>query len=139
MAADEETIEAIKPWKSRMAGDVHTMFPNVITAMMGLDDYLPRINEFRERARHIASIATSVFGHDAIPHQIQSNNFVLHLPMSNQKANQIALDIAEKEQKWLFDAVYDAPENRSKVEIQIGDALDALSDAEIEACFQKFT
>lgn len=137
IAADEETIEAIRPWKSRMAGDVYTLFPYAMSAMMGLDKYLPRITEMREKACHVASIITDILGDDALPYGVQSNSFVVHLPKTPDEITRLSLDIATRQKKWLFDAVYPAPNETTKVEIQIGDAIDLWSDTEIKDCFEK--
>lgn len=139
VAADEETIESIKPWKSRMAGDVHTLFPYAISAMMGLDEYLPRITEFRERAIHISKLITCVLGEACVPHPVQSNSFVVTLPRSANEANKTALAIAKNEHKWLFDSITSTANAQCTVEIQIGDASNFWGDDEICACFEKFS
>lgn len=138
VAGSEDTIESIKPWKSRMSGDVHTLFPYAISAMMGLDQYLPRIQEFVDKAGHVASIVKAVFGEQSLPHAVQSNSFVVCLPLSPQETAKRALMIAEQDKKWLFDSVSATSDNQSHVEIQIGDGLDLWSDEEVTACFKRF-
>lgn len=138
IAGDEETIEAIKHWKSRMAGDVHTLFPYVMSAMMGLDRYLPRITEFKDKANHVASIIANILGDSALPLKVQSNSFIVHLPKTPDEITRLSLSTAKHDEKWLFDAVYPAPNETTKVEIQIGDAMDLWTDAEINGVFEKF-
>lgn len=136
IAADEATIEAIRPWKSRMGGDVHTLFPYSISAMIGLDEYLPRIQEFSQQAMYLASIITKTVGEDALPHTPQTNSFVVYLPLSPAETTKRVLSIAKAKQIWLFDTVSNAPNGKSKVEIQIGDAFGQWTNKEIHDCFE---
>lgn len=138
IAAEEDTIEAIRPWKSRMGGDVHTLFPFAISAMIGLDNYLPRINEFNQQAKHLANIIRELFGNESLPFPVQTNSFVVHLPISPEALTNKALSIAEQQGIWLFDTVYETPDGKSKVEIQIGDAFAKWNDTQLKDTFENF-
>ena len=138
VAGETETIEAIAPWKSRMGGDLHTLFPYAISAMMGLDHYLPRIQEFIDKANDVAAMVVAVLGNEALPHCVQSNSFQVYLPVTPAETTQRALAIARQEHKWLFDTVSAAPGNKSMVEIQIGDAINAWQASEIRRCLSAF-
>lgn len=139
VAADERTIEAIKPWISRSGGDVHTLFPFAISAMWGLDHYLPRTTAFCDKARHVAGLIKQVLGDEALPESVKTNSFVVKLPLSPAQTTERALQIAREKRIWLFDAVQSSSDDNTLVELQVGDALDGWSDGEILAVFSEFT
>ncbi len=138
VAAEADTVEAMQPWKSRMGGEIHSAFPYVISAMWGLDHYLPKIGEFIEQAKHVSKLVCSVLGEAALPFKVQSNSFVVTLPGSPEETARRALAIAKTQHKWLFDSVMADATGGSRVEIQIGDAINKWTDEEIIDVFAAF-
>ena len=131
IAGDEEFISSLKVWRSRFGGDMFTAFPYVLSALWGLDHYLPRVSEFNSRAYKLAEHIAEAFGPQAIPWPVQCSGFVVELPVSVNTLENHALALAEKEKIWLFDRIYNAGVNKSRFEIQVGDALDEWSDEEV--------
>lgn len=55
LAGSEQFINACKVWRSRMGGDLYSAFPMLMTALHGLDNRLPMIEDWVIRAHEIAS------------------------------------------------------------------------------------
>ena len=130
IAGNNEVIEQLKPWRSRLAGDLFTAFPYVLTSLWGIEHYLPRIFEFNERAQTLSTIIKEKIGEKAIPNPIQNNGFLVELPISPKELEEKALKIAEKDKIWLFDRIYKTERDTSRFEIQVGDALDDWTNEE---------
>ena len=110
IAGSEEFIESLKPWRSRFGGDMFTAFPYVLSALWGLEHYLPRISEFNQRAQNLSQLIAQNIGSEALPNPVQSCGFIVELPIDMVKLEQRALALAESERIWLFDRLYDAGE-----------------------------
>lgn len=131
IAADAELISRLRVWRSRLAGDLYTAFPYVLSALWGLANYLPRVGEFHARAQRLSECFAQRFAPGAIAHPVQSSGFQLILPIAPQALHALILHVAEDQRTWLFDRVYPSSQERSMVEIQIGDALDDWQDEEL--------
>ncbi len=130
IAGDKAFIDQLIPWRSRLGGDLFTAFPYILSALWGIENYLPRVSEFNERAQSLSALIKAVFGDEAIPEPVQSNGFLVQLPVSASALKEKALQVAEVDRIWLFDRVFEFEENSSRIEIQIGDAMDDWSDQE---------
>ncbi|MEM9385478.1 MAG: beta-eliminating lyase-related protein [Pseudomonadota bacterium] len=131
IAADAEFISSLRVWRSRLAGDLYTAFPYVLSALWGLKNYLPRVGEFHARAQRLSECFAQRFGDAAIAHPVQSSGFQLTLPIAPQALHTLTLQVAQAQKTWLFDRVYANGQGRSMVEIQVGDALDDWQDDEL--------
>ncbi|MEO0425085.1 MAG: beta-eliminating lyase-related protein [Pseudomonadota bacterium] len=131
IAADEEFISSLRVWRSRLAGDLYTAFPYVLSALWGLAHYLPRVAEFHARAQRLAAAFIQRFGADAVAQPVQSSGFQLILPIAPQALHALTLRVAQERKTWLFDRVYPSNHGRAMVEIQVGDALDDWQDDEL--------
>ena len=137
IAGNEEFISSLSVWRSRFGGDMYTAFPYVLSALWGLEHYLPRISEFNQRALKLAQQIANAFGPATIPNPVQCSGFVVELPVSANTLEIRALSLAERENIWLFDRIYDSGGNTSRFEIQVGDALDDWDNVEVIAALAK--
>ncbi|GHF11129.1 threonine aldolase [Kordiimonas sediminis] len=135
VAGDADFIDSLVPWRTRLGGDLFTAFPYVLTALWGLDHYLPRIPEFHQSALSLSASIRQAFGENALPEGIQCSGFQVELPIAADLLEKKALAIAEKEKVWLFDRIVNAGANASRFEIQVGDALDDWTNEELVARF----
>lgn len=131
IAGDNDFIEQLLPWRSRFGGNIFTVFPYALTALWGLEHYLPRVSEFNQRALQLSELIKKTFGEQAIPFPVQSNGFIIELPIAPALLKERALAIADQEKIWLFDRIFAATSNSSRFEIQIGDAMDDWTDQQL--------
>lgn len=131
IAGDKSFIDQLIPWRTRFGGDLFTAFPYVLTALWGLENYLPRISEFHQRALSLSNLIKAKLGNDAIPNPVQCNGFIVQLPINADLLEERALSLAKERKIWLFDRIYNVGEDTSQFEIQVGDALDDWEDEEL--------
>jgi len=133
VAGDKAFIEQLIPWRSRLGGNISTVFPYILSALSGIEKYLPRVSEFNRRALSLSELIKEQLGENAIPLPVQCNGFIIELPIAPALLKEKVLAIAESEQIWLIDRIIATTDNHSRFEIQVGDALDDWSDQEYVA------
>jgi len=133
VAGDNAFIEQLLPWRSRLGGNISTVFPDILSALTGIEKYLPRVSEFNQRALTLSTLIKAQLGEQAIPLPVQCNGFIIELPIAPALLKEKVLAIAENEQIWLMDRIMATPDNHSRFEIQVGDALDDWCDQEYVA------
>lgn len=131
IAGDEVFIESLKPWLNRFGSSLNTAFPYVLTALWGLEHYLPRIPQFHQRAMKLSTRIAQSLGSLAIPNLVQCNGFLVELPINADILEERAMALAKTKKIWLFDRIFRIDDNRCQFEIQVGDALDDWQDQEV--------
>lgn len=131
LAGSEDFIARVMPWKSRLAGNLFTAFPYVLSAMAGLDRHLPRMKAYRERALRLAQALALVPGVRVAPEPPQTNAFQLHLPMERQRLDAALASHAAASGFWIAgrSAASTWP-GHAMIEVVVGDAADQWTDAE---------
>jgi len=131
IAGDRDFIESLKPWQSRLGGNLYTVFPYVLTSLWGLEHYLPRMPEFIRRAANLSALIKKELGESAVPNTVQTNGFVVELEIEAGELEKKAFEMAKEQKIWLFDRIMSTEANTSRFEIQVGDALDDWTDEEL--------
>lgn len=135
LAGDDDFIEECKVWRSRFAGDHFTSFPQVITALDGLDNKHKHIPELVTRAKEIAEQLANIDGLDVQePH---TNGFLVFLSGDVEKLNVQAEELNDSMGLKLFRAVDYYPNSKdAMVELQIGHEHKQISTDEIVSYFE---
>jgi len=129
LAGPEEFIARIRPWQSRLAGNLFTVFPYVLSAMAGLDRHLPRMAGYRERARGLARGLACVPGVRVAPEPPQTNAFQLHLPVDRVRLDAALSAHAERHGFWIAGrSATSIWPGHSMIEVVVGDAADHWAD-----------
>jgi len=132
----EDFTAALAPWKTRLAGNVYTLYPFVLSAIAGLRQQLPRMAAYRERAIGLAARMNAAPGWLVAPEAPQTNAFQLHLPAEPQRLREAMLAVADEQGFWLGARTVESHllAGGSMVEVTVGDAADGWTDGEaIEA------
>jgi len=139
LAGDEALIADTKPWQSRLAGNLFTAYPFVLSALQGLRTHLPRMPAYRDRARSLAAVLNTQHGWRVSPDVPQVNAFQLHVPAAPDKLREAMLAHARQSGFWLGARAVASHvlEGGAMVEIVIGDAADGWSDDEALAAWQQ--
>jgi threonine aldolase len=139
LAGGEDFIDRIAAWQTRLAGNVFTLHPFVLSALHGLRTQLPRMPAYRERARGLAALLSAQPGWRVAPEPPQVNAFQLHLPVGPQALRDGLLAVARVDGFWLGARAVASQvvDGGAMVEIVIGDAADGWRDAEAVAAFQR--
>ncbi len=126
------------PWQTRLAGNLFTVYPFVLAGLDGLRRQLPRMPDYRDRARKLAEVLAAEPGWCVAPEPPQVNAFQLHLPAEPERLRTSMLAVAQRDGFWLGarTAASRVLDGGAMVEVVIGDAADGWSDIEALAAWR---
>jgi threonine aldolase len=139
LVGSAEFVAEARAWKQRYGGNVFQQWPAVMTAMLGLDTILPRLDAYVAHAREVAAVLGKLPGARIHPDPPHTHQFQLWLPHPALALNDVSLALAERERVWLAFGWQDKPPTGlSMVEITVAEPAMALSPAEIAEIAEKF-
>jgi threonine aldolase len=125
VAGEPDFVKALAVWKTRHGGNLYRTFPYAISALAGLDEHLPRMPAYVDRARQLAERLKAEARVAITPQVPDVNAFHLLLPGSVETLAERNRAFAEQHGIWLFNAFYESPvEGRSIGEVVIGQSSD---------------
>jgi threonine aldolase len=132
LAGDDETIAQAAVWRRRLGGAIVDAWPLAVAAVMGLDEVLPRMAEFRAHARALAeAINADGFAHTT-PEVPATPLFHVHLPLSREDAQRAARDLLEETGIRLFLYARSNPDpRRCSFEVSVGTSGTGFTPAEV--------
>ena len=136
LAGERDFIEQCIVWRSRLGGDLYSAFPQLITALEGLDRKLPAIPSWVERAKEIAKELKQLSGLESeIP---KSNGFLVFIKADLESLNKHAIRLNKKYGIVLFHQFIPTDvASIQKVEMQIGADAHEISTKEIVDYFRE--
>ena len=135
LAGEQDFIEECKVWRSRFAGDHFTSFPQIISALDGLDSKHSHIPELVARAKEVAECLSNIEGLSVL--EPQTNGFLVFLSGDVEHLNRRADELNQTMGMKLFRAVDVYPNSQdSMVELQIGHQHQQISTNEIKRYFE---
>jgi threonine aldolase len=132
LAGPVEIIEQARRWRDRLGGDVSRNWPMAMTAERGLDELLPRMAEFADRARKLAAVFAEIPGVRVVPDPPQTPMFHLHID-----APALAVKVAGRQlhaETGIAPPRYAmvlATPGRSGIELTVSEQLDDVTDDEV--------
>jgi len=134
LVGSEDFLARATPWLTRHGANVWSNYPYALSAIDGLNRYLPRMSAYRDRAVTLAAAISTVEG--VTVGQPQTNGFRVFLPGSPDALRDAHLRQAERTGTWLFPGAVetDVP-GLSAVEVVVGEATAAVTDAEAASLF----
>jgi len=132
LAGSEAFIQATAPWQTRMAGNLFTAYPYVLSALQGLRTQLRHMPAYRQRAAALAPQLAAQAGWRVSPRQPQVNAFQLHLPANPERLREAMLEVARRDGFWLGARAVASHlvAGGAMVEVVIGDAATGWTDEE---------
>ena len=82
LAGDRATVDAASVWRRRLGGATPDSWPAAVIALVGLDDVLPRMAEFRDHAVAVAAAINADGYATTRPLVPQTPMFHVHIPAS---------------------------------------------------------
>ncbi|MDR7335136.1 beta-eliminating lyase-related protein [Roseateles asaccharophilus] len=139
LAGPEDFIADTAPWQTRLAGNVYTLYPFVLSALQGLREQLPRMPVYRARAQALA-VALVAAGPEWVvaPEVPQVNAFQLHLPVAPEALREGLLAVARQQGFWLGAraSASQVLSGGAMVEVVVGNAADDWTDDQAVAAWQ---
>jgi threonine aldolase len=126
LAGDAETIAEAAVWRTRLGGAIADAWPLAAIALVGLDETMPRMAEFRDHARALAlAINTDGVAH-TVPEIPLTPIFHVQMPASIQAVEEAAADLLEAEGIQVFGRLRSSSDpTRCSFEVIVGvNALD---------------
>lgn len=139
LAGSEDVIDRLAPWQTRLAGQLFTVYPFVLSAWQGLRTQLAHMPAYRARAQALAAVLAGEPGWRVAPAVPQVNAFQLHLPVDPAVLREGLLRVAQSRGFWLGAravASHLVP-GGAMVEVVIGDAAADWADHEALAAWRE--
>lgn len=134
LAGSKDFIEETLVWKTRLGGNLFTVFPYVLAALEGLHHHLPKMGAYVARAREASAALAEIPGVMIVPNPPHTNAFQIYLPAACEELQKAAEKLAETEHIWLFGAFEETHfPTLAMGEITIGDAAEQWTTEEIVA------
>lgn len=131
-------IERARIWQRRLGGNLVTMHPYVVSAKIGFDARVPRMQQYHERALSLAKSLGTVDGIVLQPVIPQTNMFQLFVNVSSASLKKAHEQIIEEDAIALCRKIFQSEiPNWCYTEIVIGDNALQLNDAELLPLFRK--
>jgi threonine aldolase len=132
-------LAKLKPWMTRHGASSFASFPYAVSALIGLDRYLPRMPAYVERAQGLARAVATVPGVLVHPSRPHVNAFQVLLPGDARTLEAAHRVFAKDTATWLFNTIVEAPISGYGVaEIVIGDCSDKYGDEDAVGWLRRF-
>ncbi|MGW1956834.1 threonine aldolase family protein [Streptomyces sp. NPDC001920] len=101
-------VEEAAVWRHRYGGQVYQQFPTALSALIGLEQELPRLPEYVAHARMVAAALREGFASAGVPwarvypEVPHTHDFQVWLPYDAEAATEAAVRTAEETQTMLF-------------------------------------
>ncbi|MFE9748181.1 threonine aldolase family protein [Saccharothrix saharensis] len=96
LAGDRDTVDAASVWRRRLGGATPDSWPAAVAALMGLDEVLPRMAEFRDHAVAVAAAINADGYATTRPRVPQTPLFHVHIPAPKDAVAAAAKRILEE-------------------------------------------
>ncbi|RZS34690.1 L-threonine aldolase [Herbihabitans rhizosphaerae] len=131
LAGDHDLIARATVWRNRLGGNVSRAWPFALLAERGLDEVMPRMAEFAERARKLAAAVADLEGVRVVPGVPQTS--MLHLYLEAPADAVAATSEALLAERRVALPLYVEPaelSGTSVIEVSVSEQLDEVTDAE---------
>lgn len=108
IAGDAAFLDTLKPWRSRMGGNLYTAFPFVLGGLYGLRHFLPRMGAYHTQAVALAD-ALSTREAPWAADRVMCNSFRLVWPVTAPALAAALERLAREERVWCFGRVIPLP------------------------------
>ncbi|KFE72170.1 threonine aldolase family protein [Hyalangium minutum] len=131
-------IRNTRIWRHRHGGNVFHMLPYVASAAMRLDDVLPRIPGYVERAKTLSEAIASDTRLTVLPRPVQTNLFRVFLRGDPKALSRQRDRIASEDRIWVANGFSQTRvPGVVETELQIGPGLGGVSDADAARAFSR--
>jgi len=133
LAADAQTIAEASVWRQRLGGAAAGAdWPSAAVALLGLDDVLPRMADFREHAVAVAAAINASGVARTVPDPPKTPVFHVHLPASKAAVERAGERLLAERGIELYYRIAASPvPDRCSFEVIIGENAMDFSPAEV--------
>jgi threonine aldolase len=132
LAGETELVDHARVWRDRLGGSVDRAWPLVMAAERGLDELMPRMAEFADRARSLAALLAELPGVHVVPDPPQTAMFHLHMDAEPEAVTAASRELRDEGGLVPPRYAWPAPSPRHcALEFAVSEQLDEVSDAEV--------
>lgn len=132
LAGDEDFVSTAKAWRHRYGGQLFTQWPAVLSALIGLDRELPRLDAYVAHAKVVAAALATLPGATVYPDPPHTQQFQLWLPYPRAALNEAGLRLAEETRtRFVGGWRTRPPGDRCAAEVSIGASALEWSAADV--------
>lgn len=102
LVGPEDFIAESRIWLRRHGGNLVSMYPFILSARFGLETYLPRMEQYHQKALEVAELLSRYERVKIKPNPPQTNMMHLFLEGEIEKLEQALLDTAREQKTLLF-------------------------------------
>lgn len=134
-----EFIEEAKIWQRRAGGRSLRSFPNILSALQGLEKRLPLMRDFHLKAKNLATEIDKLPGVSVSPQPPHANAFFVSFKGNRASACEARDRVHSETGLWLFDDVIACvDQSMIRIEVTIRGAGLALENSLVTESFQRF-
>lgn len=131
-------IEEARIWQRRTGGRMLRTFPHQLAALQALDERLPRMGTYHERARAIAEVLKVLPGVRVTPDPPEANALLVTLEGTPSGLRRARLEIAQEYGVWSFEEVVPVPiTGLVSFEVTVREGAFALTDSEVKTFVER--
>jgi threonine aldolase len=136
LAGPQDLIDEARVWQVRHGGRLFSAYPFLLAAERGLDEVLPRLGDYVERARELGAALAELDDVSLVPDPPQTAMFHVLVRRPLHALEEASLDLAEETKAWLgfWHGTGDPQVQRS--EVTITEASFSIPPAEARELWQ---
>ncbi len=100
LAGPHDVVDEARVWQVRHGGRLFTAYPYMLAAERGLDEVLPRMDAYVERARELGALLASLDGLSPTPDPPQTAMLHVLADRPLDELREATLDVAEEASVW---------------------------------------
>ncbi len=133
----EDHIAEARVWQRRHGGNLVRLFPFVLSAKMGLETRLDRMERYHAKAIEIAEALSQLPETEVMPNPPHTNMMHVFIRGEADRLEQAALDIAREQKVWLINNFMPGQVPAyQKFELTVGDGALEFNAAEVTELFR---
>lgn len=139
LAGTSDFIAEARIWLRRHGGNLIAMYPYVLTARIGVRQYLPRMADYHLKAVEVAEIFSSMEKVQVMPNPPQTNMMHVFVNAEKEAADEALASVAREKKMMLMRGFSQAQiPGWLKTEITIQDGALAINKEDIQQAVRRF-
>lgn len=138
LTGDTGYIAQAKVWLQRHGGMLIHHYPTILSARAGLKKRISKFEGYHKRALEVAEILSAIPGVSVSPNPPHSHMMHVYIQRDRDRALDASVEVARQEKVRLFHYLVpmESP-GICKFELCLGDAVEALTNEEIDTLFRR--
>lgn len=138
LAGPADFIDEARVWQHRHGGRLIRMFPMILSAKLGMEQRLGRMDTYHQKAVEIAAALREIPELEVMPDPPQTNMMHIFIRADGERLREAALAVSERTGVWIGDRFPQSqiPAYR-RTEFTVGDAALEIEAQEIRELYQE--